>query len=41
MTKSIYRVRAGEWRIVYAIQDRELIVLVLKIGHCGDVYRKR
>ena len=37
----LYRVRAGEWRIVYTVQDRELIVLVLKIGHCGDVYRKR
>ena len=37
----LYRVRAGDWRIVYAIQDRELLVLVVKIGHRGDVYRKR
>jgi mRNA interferase RelE/StbE len=34
-----YRIRQGRYRIIYAIHDRELIVLVVKIGHRKDVYR--
>jgi mRNA interferase RelE/StbE len=35
----LYRVRVGDWRIVYAIRDQELVVVVVRIGHRGDVYR--
>jgi len=35
----IYRVRLGEYRIVYEIQDKILVVLVLKVGHRKEVYR--
>jgi mRNA interferase RelE/StbE len=35
----IYRVRVGDWRIVYAIRDRELVVIVIRIGHRREVYR--
>ena len=34
------RVRAGEYRIVYTVRDRALIVLVVRIGHRRDIYRK-
>ena len=34
-----YRVRQGQYRIVYEIRDNELIVIVIKIGHRRDVYR--
>jgi mRNA interferase RelE/StbE len=34
-----YRVRQGVYRIVYEIDDARLEVLVVKIGHRGDVYR--
>ncbi len=34
-----HRVRVGDWRIVYAIRDRELVVIVIRIGHRRDVYR--
>jgi mRNA interferase RelE/StbE len=34
-----YRVRQGRYRIVYSIQDNELIVWVIKVGHRKDVYR--
>lgn len=34
-----WRIRVGDWRIVYTIRDRELIVLVLRIGHRREVYR--
>lgn len=34
-----YRVRQGQYRIVYSIQDKELTVWVVKVGHRKDVYR--
>ncbi len=34
-----YRVRQGLYRIIYSIQDRELTVWVVKVGHRKDVYR--
>ena len=35
----LYRVRAGDFRIVYAVRDDVLVVLVVKIGNRRDVYR--
>jgi mRNA interferase RelE/StbE len=34
-----YRVRQGDYRIVYAVDDGLVIVTVVKIGHRRDVYR--
>ena len=34
-----YRLRQGRYRIVYSIQDIELRVWVVKVGHRKDVYR--
>ncbi len=34
-----YRLRQGLYRIVYSIQDDELTVWVVKVGHRKDVYR--
>ena len=34
-----YRVRQGRYRIVYSVQDKELTVWVVKVGHRKDVYR--
>ena len=34
-----YRVRSGDYRIVYEIQDDRLVVLVIRIGHRREVYR--
>ena len=34
-----YRVRQGDLRIVYEIDDREDTVTVVKVGHRRDVYR--
>lgn len=38
--EGLLRVRAGEYRIVYTVQDRVVIVLVVRIGHRRDIYRK-
>jgi len=35
----LYRIREGDYRIIYMIQDKKLIVLVLKIGDRKEVYR--
>lgn len=34
-----YRIRQGQYRIVYGIEKDELIVYVVKVGHRKDVYR--
>ncbi len=35
----LYRVREGDWRIVYRVEDDKLLVLVVRIGHRSEVYR--
>ena len=35
----LYRIRVGDYRIIYRIQDNQLLILVLKIGHRRDVYQ--
>lgn len=37
--EELYRVRQGNYRIVYSIQDNELTVWVITVGHRKDVYR--
>lgn len=34
-----YRIRAGNYRVVYSIQDEVLLILVIEIGHRKDIYR--
>lgn len=36
----LYRIRvSGTYRVVYKIQDKQLLVTVIKLGHRRDVYR--
>lgn len=35
----LYRIRIGEYRVVYQVRDDVLLVLVVRIGGRGDVYR--
>jgi len=35
-----YRIRQGDYRIIYSIQDDVLTIWIVKIGHRRDVYRK-
>lgn len=34
-----YRLRVGEWRVIYDVKEDEIIILVLKVGPRGDIYR--
>ncbi len=38
--KELYRIRQGIYRIVYSIQDSELTVWIVKVGHRRKIYRK-
>ena len=37
---TLYRIRSGNHRIVYLIQDDRLLVLVVRIANRGEVYRE-
>ena len=37
--ENLYRIRVGDYRVIYNVQDDRLLVLVVKVGHRGDVYR--
>ncbi len=34
-----YRIRAGDWRVVYTVDDDAILVVVVKLGHRREVYR--
>lgn len=36
-----YRVRQGDYRIIYEIQETELVILIVKVAHRGEVYQNR
>lgn len=38
--EDLYRVRVGDYRILYTIRDNRLLVLVVEIGHRREVYRR-
>ncbi|MBI3775003.1 MAG: type II toxin-antitoxin system RelE/ParE family toxin [Gammaproteobacteria bacterium] len=38
-TDNIYRVRTGDYRLVYRVEGELLIVEVIRVGHRKDVYR--
>lgn len=38
--KNLYRARTGDFRIIYTIIKKRLVVLVLKIGHRKEIYKR-
>ena len=39
-TANDWRIRVGDYRIIYEIHDTRLIVLVVRVAHRREVYRK-
>ena len=37
---NVWRIRVGQYRVLYEIHDKRLLVLVVRIGHRKDIYRK-
>ncbi len=35
----LYRIRVGDYRVVYRVEDENLIVLIIKLGHRNEIYR--
>lgn len=36
-----WRVRTGDYRVVYEVNDGVLLILVLAVGHRRDIYQRR
>ncbi|QUS60092.1 type II toxin-antitoxin system RelE/ParE family toxin [Synechocystis sp. PCC 7339] len=34
----LFRVRVGDYRIIYKVQDNELVILIVKVAHRREVY---
>jgi mRNA interferase RelE/StbE len=37
--EDLWRIRVGDYRIIYEVRDRTLVVLVVRVAHRRDVYR--
>jgi len=37
--EDLYRVRQGDYRVLYSVFERKLLILIVKIGHRREVYR--
>ena len=35
-----WRVRVGDWRIIYTVADAVLVVLVIEVDHRREIYRR-
>ena len=35
----VFRIRVGMYRVLYRVEGRRLLIIILKIGHRRDVYR--
>lgn len=38
--ENLYRLRVGDWQLIYAIEDDRLVVLVIEIAPRGEAYRE-
>ena len=38
-TEETYRVRSGNYRLIYQIKDKQLIIEIVRVGHRSKVYK--
>ena len=38
--RDAYRLRVGDYRVLYEIEDQQLVVLVVDVGHRREIYRR-
>jgi mRNA interferase RelE/StbE len=38
-SEDLWRIRIGDYRVIYQIHDRQLLVVIVTIGHRSDIYR--
>ncbi len=39
--RGLRRIRVGDYRVVYEVRDDELVVLVVRVAHRRDAYRRK
>jgi len=39
--ENAYRLRVGDYRVVYTINDRVVLVIIIRVGHRRDIYLRR
>lgn len=37
---NVFRIRVGNYRIIYEIFEKKVVIVVLKVGHRKDIYRR-
>jgi mRNA interferase RelE/StbE len=37
--RDYYRIRVGNYRVIYAIEDEILLVLIVRVGHRQEIYK--
>jgi len=37
---NFYRIRIGDYRVIYQINDKDLSILIVRIGHRREIYRR-
>ncbi len=37
--RDLFRLRVGDYRVIYAVQDELLLILVVEVGHRREIYR--
>jgi mRNA interferase RelE/StbE len=37
--EDVYRIRTGNFRIIYSVEDRKLLIIILKVRHRKAIYR--
>lgn len=37
--KNIYRIRTGNYRIIYQVRNKELLIIIAKVGDRKEIYR--
>ena len=37
--EELYRLRVGDYRVIYRVQDKLVVITIIRIGHRRDVYR--
>lgn len=39
--RGLWRIRIGDYRVIYEIRDNELVILVVRVAHRSTVYQRR
>ena len=38
-SRALYRIRYGDYRVVYTVEDEKLLILIIEIGNRKEIYR--